>query len=319
MKISETREALFVGINDYPGKFELGACEADAEEMCKLLSKHGKGDPNFPPNLKLNLTNKQLKKRMTELFSYKVNHLLFYFSGHGTLREEGGYLVGKDFTTDDPGVSMKDLVDLVNDCESKEITIILDCCKSGHLANLDTSKQELAKLRKNVTILTASMQNQNAKEGLKHGFFTRILLNGLKGAAADVAGHVTSFGLYNLADSLLLPRDKQRPVFKSFITQLSPLRYCLPRVRKRDLRKIIHSDYFEQKERVIELTPEMIANKENPEQGNTFFSDLTNFYSAHLIECPDRINIYEAALNSKNCRLSEFGLFFWEMNMKNNF
>lgn len=319
MKISETREALFVGINNYPGEHKLGACEADAKEMSKLLSRHDKGDPNFPSTLKLNLTNEHLRNRLEELFSYEVNHLLFYFSGHGTLNEDGGYLVGRNFTDDDPGVSMSDLVKMVNRSKSEEITIILDCCKSGHFANLDTSDQELATLRKNVTILSASTQKGNAKEGFKHGFFTRILLNGLRGAAADVAGHVTSFGLYNLADSLLLPRDEQRPVFKSFITQLSPLRYCYPRVRKRDLRKIIHPQYFENRNEVLELKPEIIITKIATEGDRAFFSDLINFYNAGLIECPDRMNLYEATLAGKSCKLSEFGQFFWEMNMKNNF
>lgn len=312
MKQSDTKKALFIGINDYHKK-PLRACISDADEMQKALAKHADGKSNFTPISRPNLTGANLRHGIEKFLKDRASdHGLIFFSGHGYVDETDGYLVGKDFAKDNIGASMSWLVDQINASEIKEITIILDCCHAGELGNRSGAHHPIAQLRKNVTILAATTEDDVAQEGRAHGFLTEILLKGLNGAAADILGNVSAAGLYDLADTMLSPFH-QRPVFKSFVTQMSPLKKCKSDMDEATLHKLVARDFFENPKKRLQLYPEYIALDISQQKKVAYFSNLSQFQKAGLLACDDQLTLYEAALRSKSCSLSSYGLFIHEM------
>ena len=191
------RRALLVGINEY-GEKSLKGCVADAWRMFNVLSTHGDGSLNFEclliasqktdldaqiqkakrddPNsiiLKERITAALIKKHLNNLFQEKADVALFYFSGHGTVNNLGGYLVTSDFERFNPGVSMPELITLANNASAEEVVIIIDCCHSGNLGEIPALGNETTILREGVSILTGSASNQSSVEKNGGGLFTK--------------------------------------------------------------------------------------------------------------------------------------------------
>src|SRR5581483_10381204 len=94
-----SRRALVVGIDDYT-QGPLSGCVNDANAIADLLRTHEDGSPNFhcqeltaPPT---DITKARLTEKLEELFAHPADVALFYFSGHGTANNLGGYLVTRD-------------------------------------------------------------------------------------------------------------------------------------------------------------------------------------------------------------------------------
>lgn len=156
------RKALVVGIND-------------ANEISKLFERHSGGKKNFDVKLIQDIVTKgELRSKIKELFKGSNEIELFYFSGHGYINELGGYIVTPDYTEDDWGVSMNDIIFYANQSNSKNKIIILDCCHSGAIGNL-AIKDSISEIGNGVTILTASRNIESAMEIDGHGVFTQLL------------------------------------------------------------------------------------------------------------------------------------------------
>lgn len=224
----ESRKALLIGINKYE-KAALYTCENDAGRMSELLATHEDGSRNFDVRLVFNLTCAQLRIEIERWLDSKraPDHALLYFSGHGYVEgSTNGYLVGKDFGSKDMGVSMEWLAEKIRVSNISEITIILDCCYAGIYGKVQTEGRSVASLPQNVTLLAGVTEEDVAASRPEYGKFTEILIEGLEGAAADPVGHVTTTSLYSLASDRLTSWQ-QRPVFKSYVTTVKPLRQCL--------------------------------------------------------------------------------------------
>ena len=61
------------------------------------------------------------------------------------------------------------------------------------------------------------------------GIFTSLVYSALNGGASDVIGNVTVASLYTYVDQALGSWD-QRPLFKSHVSKLIPLRKCKPEI-----------------------------------------------------------------------------------------
>ena len=98
-------------------------------------------------------------------------------------------------------------------------------------------------LGEGLTIMAASRSWQTSMEDpdVKHGVFTDLLIQGLKGGAADIGGNVTAASLYAFVDQSL-GAWQPRPVFKTNISQFLPIRTINAKVPKATLRRI--SQYF---------------------------------------------------------------------------
>lgn len=138
--------------------------------------------------------------------------LVVYFAGHG-LRDERGqmYLAVADTHPDllrATSISARYLRELLDDCRSRRVCVILDCCFSGafgkgHRSTLNASdvKAAVGPLEGQGTIvLTSSQASQPSLESEQHahGTFTHYLLEGLDGGAdANATGLITPVQLFH--------------------------------------------------------------------------------------------------------------------------
>ena len=306
-----------VGIDDYPFS-QLRGCVNDAKAMRKVLKRHEKGDPNFDcfslMSSEREVTQALLRTRIEDLFKGESELALLYFSGHGHLNKVGGFLVTQDAKEGNIGIAMDEIVTMANQSKSKEVIIILDCCHAGAVGNHATTVNRISELKQGLTVLAASDQDGHARERMGAGLFTSILINGLKGQAADIFGHVSAGGLYNLAASLFSAWE-QSPIFKCHVSGITPLRYCSPKVEKELLREL--PNHFKDRDKGIPLSP---ANEQTSPMADanqvSFFKRLGQLERQGIIKCRDYPTMYETAMNSGDCILTEFGKFIWELAKK---
>jgi hypothetical protein len=295
--------------------------------MHDLLSHHEDCSKNFYSDLMIategrNGTLANLRRHIEVLLDGNGEMALFYFSGHGHLSEDTdriAYLVPQDAKDrNSEMLEMRWLLHKAQNSKMREVVIILDCCHSGQMGNgWETTDFTKAELRTGITILTASLHSQLAKETTEGGVFTRILVNGLMGAAADLLGNVTAASLYSHADLILGPRE-QRPQLKCHLTQMSPLRKCAPKVPPGTLRQL--PTLFPSKEALHRLQPghEETSPLPDPELVKTF-GLLRSLERAGLVECVSERAMYWEALRNGACRLTGQGHFFWDMAKKGEF
>ena len=308
------RRALLVGIDDYDFA-QLSGCVNDATNMKELLSRNDDGSPNFDCKLLTapgnNISRAYLKEQTRELLAYDADVALFYFAGHGTFDNLGGYLVTQDAAKYDEGVAMRDVLSLANQAEIREVVIILDCCHSGFLGTTPEIDNEKAILREGISVLTASRWSQTAAEIGGSGLFTTLVCAALEGGYADVCGNVTVASVYAYVDQALGAWE-QRPLFKSHVSKLIPLRKCKPAVELPILRMI--TKYFPTPEFDFKLDPSYEPDAEpKNEEHETIFSHLQKYRAARLLEPVGEKHMFYAAMNRKSCKLTPIGQFYWRL------
>lgn len=234
------KKALIIGIDNYPTS-PLQGCVNDANSMASVPEANGDGSPNFSVRLLTASTNeiskRELKQQVEELFSGDSDTSLFYFAGHGCLTPVGGYIVTSDGVTYDEGISMNEILQYANKSKAKNKIIVLDCCHSGALGKIPDIQEDRSLLGLGLVVLTACRDAETAAEVGGNGVFTSLVVDALQGGAADLRGFVTPGSIYSYVDQALGPWD-QRPVFKSNITGFTSLRRINPPLAMEDLRKI---------------------------------------------------------------------------------
>lgn len=314
-------KALIVGINDYPGN-ELKCCVNDATALANIIDTNGDGSPNFDVKTALNVKKKgELLGLIKKLFEGTTDTALFYFSGHGYINELGGYIVTPDFTENDWGVSMNDILKIANSSKIRNKIIILDCCYSGAIGKPSIESGYECTISEGVSILTSSLDSETSKEINGHGVFTNLLLEGLKGGAANINGKITPSSIYAYIDQALGDWE-QRPIFKTNVTRFTSLREVKPQVDISILRKI--GTYFETEDFRYRLDPsfeptnrteevhkvvEPYANEEH----TAIFSDLQKLEGIGLVVPVGEEHMYFAAMNSKACELTAVGKQYWRL------
>ncbi len=303
------KKALLIGVDKYDNlseKYQLPNCIRDAEEIQLLLEDQENKFTCIPQK---DPTHKTIKNGIKKVLTRNTDHALIYFSGHG-LRDPdsgSGYLVGRDHGSNNIGVSMEWLTQTLNESKVPEITLILDCCFAGSIQ---------MGLRENISILAATQEDDFAGGGRRgdNSEFTKTLLQGLKGAAADLDGNINISSLYQHADASLSILQ-QRPVFKSFIDKATPIRVCKPLVPREEISKIIGYKFFQTKESIIDLSGVTVPKKKQEEKLNRFVT-LCLFEKAGLIECNDQLTLFQATLRGGSCRLNIKGQFVWDQIIK---
>lgn len=315
------RKALIVGINDYPTA-PLRGCVNDANKMEEALKKHQDSSRNFDCKKLIaptqSITKASLKKNVEELFAFQTDIALFYFSGHGTENNLGGYLVTQDATTYDEGLSMQEVLTLANISKAHEVVIILDCCYSGVFGSVPALSSSGVNLREGISVLTSSSASQTSIEVGGNGIFTKLVYEALQGGASDVLGNVTVASVYAYADQILGAWD-QRPLLKSHVSKLLPIRKCNPQVDPSILRLL--SDYFKNSDYTYPLDPTYEWDKHeagpnyqtrNPEH-ELIFKHFQKYRDAHLLVPVGEEHLYYAAVHSKACKLTALGQFYWTL------
>lgn len=315
------RKALVVGINNYPSS-PLNGCINDASAFASIIESNGDGSPNFDVKLVTDVPSKsELKGLIVELFNGDSDTALFYFSGHGFIDDIGGYIVTPDYQAHDLGVSMDEILKIANESKARNCIIILDCCHSGAFGSPKLNGGATTQIVEGVSILTASKDYEPSLEVNGHGVFTNLLLDALRGGAADLRGHITPGSVYAYIDQALGPWD-QRPVFKTNISRFTSLRMVSSQVPINILRKL--TEYFPAPEHEFNLDPsfedtntidvehkvvEPYAHPDNV----AVFKILQKLESVGLVVPFDEEHMYFAAMNSKSCKLTALGYHYWRL------
>jgi hypothetical protein len=312
------RKALIVGINYYEHGGGLYGCVDDAHAVKAVLERHGDGSVNFPNPKFLTgtgptdvVTRDMLRNAIQELFDDDSDVALFYFAGHGHIEATGGYILASDSKTGNDSVSLNDVLTYANASKARNKIIILDSCHSG-IAGDPPSAAQQAQLSEGMTILTASTETQYATENNGSGVFTTLLVDALNGAACNLVGDISPGGVYSHVDQSLGPWE-QRPVFKTNVKTFVSLRKVPPPIALADLQRI--TEFFPTPGYEFKLDPSYEPRDEgrtenmpraNPENSRKF-AILQKFNRLNLVVPTDAVHMWNAAMESKSCRLTVLG------------
>ena len=219
-------------------------------------------------------------------------------------------------------MKMTDMLEIANKSHCRNKVIILDCCFAARMGEALLVNNNSV-LGEGVTIMAASQtwQTSEKNKNKENGISTELLLQGLKGGAADVSGIITPTSLYSFVDQSL-GAWQQRPVFETNISQFLPIRTINAEVPKATLRKI--SLYFANPADENRLNPSYeftndpeykIEPKEpyaDP-QNVASFKELQMFESVGLVEPVGTEHMYFAAMESKSCKLTALGPHYWKL------
>lgn len=315
------KKALVIGINRYPSA-PLHGCVRDAEEFSRLIETNSDGSANFNVLLRKDLQRKHtFKALITDLFSGRNETALLYFSGHGYMDKGGAYLLTPDHQRYDEGISMNDILSLANSSATPNKIIILDCCHSGAITVPAFAFHTMGHINEGITILAACKEDEPAMEINGKGVFTNLMLEALKGGAANINGDITPASIYAYIDQALGPWE-QRPVFKTNISRLASIRRVVPQIATDTLKKIIH--YFPTAAETHNLDPSYeYTNNPRKRLEHTapyakkehvaVFTDLQLMQRAGLVEPVGETHMYWAAMNRKACRLTLLGHHYWRL------
>jgi len=315
------RRALIIGINKYEHVGCLGGCINDANNVKKVLERHSNNEDkekNFDIDLitedKNPITRKSLKDRIRELFRDKREVSLLYFSGHGYIESSGGYLITSECKDGDDGISMNDILTMVNESPANNKIVILDCCHAGGFGT-DTLNKGMASIKEGVTIMAASASNQYSIEKNGSGVFTKLLIHALEGGAASILGDITPGNVYGYIDKAMGSKG-QRPIFMTNVRRYTNLRKVPSQIGAKQLKEL--TNLFKNPNEEFKLDPSFEPESENPNEDNCKkFAILQKYNRVNLLIPVDAPHMYHAAMASKSCKLTNQGKSYWEM-VKNN-
>lgn len=321
------RKALLVGIDYYESVSHLYGCVNDSYSVKSVLERHSDGTVNFDvmhltatSNSNI-ITRANLKDNIKKLFEDDSEIALFYFSGHGYIENNGGYLITSECSRGDDGMPLEEVLNIANTSEAKNKIIILDSCHSGIAGNISHIENR-AFLSEGLTILTASSDTQYAMEKDGKGVFTNLMVDALNGSAANLIGDISPASVYAHIDQSLGAWE-QRPIFKTNTKKFISLRKVQPSISLEDLRKI--TKLFKEENFAFHLDPtfepnrDCIDNSDIPdpiEENVEEFRILQKYNRINLVVPVDEEHMYYAAMNSKSCKLTALGEHYW--NLANN-
>jgi WD40 repeat protein len=227
------RQALVVGINEYPFDKDLPTAAADAEAVAQLLEKYGHfevhrlpsqdGVRSVAPEEQVSL--EELEKAIIRLFQPKSGIIpetaLLFFAGHGLQRgrdgeTEGFLLTSEVGSGEDEGLfSLKRLRQMLQDSPVRQQLVWLDCCHSGELFNFTETDLAEEHRGRDRCFIAASREFQVAfgQESGEHGELTGALLQGLDPSNRD-DGWVTNYTLKDFIEEALKDAP-QHPVLSN--------------------------------------------------------------------------------------------------------
>lgn len=312
------KRALIIGINHYSKLKNLNGCINDAKSIESLISRNSDGSKNFDSKLVTSdsgeITVKDLRKHITELFAKPADMAFFYFAGHGTATHLGGYLCTSETgETYNEGFPLQELLNATHTSNIKEVIIILDCCQSGSLGQIPTLPANAVTIREGISILTASRSDENAMEENGSGVFTSLVCDALAGGASDLLGIVTPSGVYAHVEQSFGAWD-QRPLFKSYVSRSTPLRKAPIKIDVSLLLKLTELFPSLNDLHILDKTYEY-TEKSALSENVTKFKTLKKLQTVGLIlvnRTPEP-DLYWACLENKSCQLSPLGKFYWHL------
>lgn len=326
----QRRAALVVGIDGYPDEPAFGCCN-DAREMGRLLAVNADGSPNWEVERLLGrtasvpvVTTLELAERLRRHFAQAEDtDLLFYFSGHAVSSPLGVELCTQDGVDPASGFPLASLMALIRGARARSVTVILDCCFAGGVG-LDESVDAVgdrlqlvtARVPEDVVILSSSQPAQASTQGAENSTFTRTLIDGLEGAAADLEGNVNVLSLFNHAHRAASRRGPF-PELKANCDLLPVLRRTGPAIPLGRLR--ILPQYFEEPDDVVRLTPDHVwdghplEDDEDAHPQQRTLDYLRELRNAGLVTADERGSLLWLAQHGGMIRLTLRGRYYWTL------
>jgi uncharacterized caspase-like protein len=201
---SQMKIALLIGVSSYgPGFDALPGAEKDVEAMKQVLGHPEIGD--FTEVQTLINPNRQVLAEAIEALSLNRQRddlILLYFSGHGVKDDKGNVYLTTCITRRDAQQKLvrstvtpaSFLCDVMNDSQSKQQIVILDCCFNEAVTKDEPVKansfvdvkQQLGGQGRVVLTSSTSTQCYFAQKGSELSAYTFYLVEGLKTGAADL-------------------------------------------------------------------------------------------------------------------------------------
>lgn len=316
------RKALAIGINTYPWLGSLSGCADDAHSIVDILERHEDGRLNFDVGTLVAsdtdsmVDRETLRDRIIALFRDPAEIALLYFAGHGGQSEGNGYLLSSECRSPSSGLAFEELIHFANESAANNRIIILDCCYAGHAGN-QRSAQGASTLREGTTILAAARRHELAVEDHNGGMFTGLLLDALRGGAADILGNITPGAVYAHIDKSLGSWE-QRPVFKTNIKEFISLRDVALQIPLAKLHQI--TTLFPTAHSVFALDPSfesrpLTVHPDYPPdpQHCAIFSILQSYCRLNLLRPVGETHMYDAAMRSGGCKLTPLGQHYWTL------
>jgi hypothetical protein len=185
------RAVLSVGCNNYIQLSPLKGAENDAIHLFNCLTEDNHGAYNTA-------LSKQLLSPTLEEFRLALDSVLFaedgldvltiFFAGHGGIKSGSYYLCLSDTChkrMSTTAFSLNELFTVLNECQPRQINIIIDSCNAGGLVG-DLAvllKPELsgANHSPSIALLAAASSNEFASEVDGNGVVTKLILEYLRG------------------------------------------------------------------------------------------------------------------------------------------
>jgi hypothetical protein len=143
------------------------------------------------------------------------------------------------------------------------------------------------------------------------GLFTSLVADALEGGAADLLGAVSAPAIYSFAETALGSWD-QRPLFKSHLSKVVLLRKCEPPIDIITLRELL--TLFPVPAEDLPLAPEYERSYEKKDEAKCKLLDkLQALNRVHLVVPVGASHMYDAAMQSKACRLTASGRYYWRL------
>jgi WD40 repeat protein len=218
---------LGVGIDAYPGDLKLDCAVSDATALEQtLLADKKQASPLFDdvltrPLLDQKATRQEILDGLKWLRAAQPEDVVvIFYAGHGNRDRDGNFqLLTVAYDAANPRettVSGKELKDALAALESRRVLLILDACHSGSIAT-DALAGDLKQPDCGVSVLCAAQGDETSREDARnrHGYFTKWLLDGLKGSAGtNKAGEITLARLYVHVEEKVPAEtdDQQHPV-----------------------------------------------------------------------------------------------------------
>ena len=225
--------ALCIGVSNYGGvASDLPGVANDVAAVAGLLSGDGGAFGGATQLLRDEEATRErvlveLKRALTDGSAEQV---FIYLAGHGMAAGGRYYFVPRNLRAADPeatAVPLADVRELFEACPAKRVLLFLDCCHSGGVLarGVEPNDQPRDVLHRAIQVVggegkmiyaacTEEQLSYESKGPDAQGFFTRAMVEGIRGKASSAEGEVTAGALFDYIDRQVerVGQGLQRPM-----------------------------------------------------------------------------------------------------------
>ncbi|ARN73506.1 caspase family protein [Oceanicoccus sagamiensis] len=314
----KTRKALVVSGGAVPAdSYGVSA----ASSFASVVGTNGDRTANFSTQINVGFDSAlSLRSMISDFFSLRAEDLLFFYTGFGFVNESGGCLLAPDYERSGDWVSIGDLLSHAGKARAANKIVILDLFPYSNKEALLPGSPRIF-IGQGVVLLAANRRVEETVDKQHCGAFMAVLLDALRGGAADLKGDISMASVYAYIDRALGERSP-RPLFMTNTSCLSPLRSIEPQVPLCSMKKIV--EYFPQPEALYRLDPSFEASNQIQHSAAAIkpfaikknidiFNHLKKLQGIGLVMPVDASCMYLAAMDSKACNLTLLGQHYWRL------